>query len=225
LPKNLSEKQKEELIKSFSEGTSINYLSEKYNFTKITISRNLKKLLGEEKYKELLKKSNSLKSTSVPKKIFDDASDNNFDNSEILLNKEIYNKSNKTDKSEFNQNATFVEILPLKDVIDCANQKDLSSVPIINFSFPKVVYMIVDNKIELEIKVLKDFPEWNFLSKDDLNRKTIKIYFDIKIAKRDCSKDQKVIKVPNPDVFKIAAPLLVSRGISRLVSEEKLIAL
>ena len=48
---------------------------------------------------------------------------------------------------------------------------------------------------------------------------------DLKIAKKVCSKDQKVIKVPNTNVFQIVSPILISRGISRIVSEEKLIAL
>ena len=48
---------------------------------------------------------------------------------------------------------------------------------------------------------------------------------DIKNAKRFCNKDQKVIKVPNSGVFKIVAPLLVSKGISRIVTTNKLIAL
>mgnify|MGYP003303313459 CR=1 FL=1 len=61
--------------------------------------------------------------------------------------------------------------------------------------------MIVDNKIELEIKFLRDFPDWQFLPKEDLNRKTIEIYFDIKNARKYCNKDQKVIKVPNTNVF------------------------
>ena len=39
------------------------------------------------------------------------------------------------------------------------------------------------------------------------------------------AKVPKVIKVPNTDVFKIAAPILISRGISRIVSAEQLIAL
>jgi len=85
--------------------------------------------------------------------------------------------------------------------------------------------MIVDKKIELEIKYLKDYPDWQFLSKDDLNRKTIEIFIDIKNAKRSCNKEQKVIKVPNTEVFKIVAPILISRGISRIVSSDKLIAL
>ena len=85
--------------------------------------------------------------------------------------------------------------------------------------------MIVNKNIELEIKLLKDYPEWEFMPIEDLNRKTIEIYFDLKKAKRVCNKEQKIIKVPNTDVFKIVSPILVSRGISRIVSAEKLIAL
>ena len=85
--------------------------------------------------------------------------------------------------------------------------------------------MIVDKKIELEVKLLKDYPEWGFLPESDLKRKSIEIHNDLQIARRICNKDQKVIKVPNTDVFKIVAPLLASRGISRIVSNDKLIAL
>ena len=37
--------------------------------------------------------------------------------------------------------------------------------PIKEIDFPKTVYMIVHKNIELEIKLLKDYPEWEFLSK------------------------------------------------------------
>ena len=85
--------------------------------------------------------------------------------------------------------------------------------------------MVVDKNIELEIKLLKDYPEWEFLPNEDLKRRTIEIYSDLKLAKRACSKEQKVIKVPNTDVFRIVSPILISRGISRIISAEKLIAL
>ena len=87
------------------------------------------------------------------------------------------------------------------------------------------VYICTKNNLSRKIKLLKDYPEWDFLSNDDLNRKTIEIFFDLKIAKRLCNKEQKVIKVPNTDVFKMVAPILLSRGISRIVSNDKLIAL
>ena len=119
----------------------------------------------------------------------------------------------------------FIEITPLNCDIDNSLQKDLTSISISEINLPKTVYMIVDKKVELEIKSLRDYPKWNFLSEDELERKTIEIYFEIKIAKSFCNKEQKVIKVPNTNVFKIAAPILLSRGISRIVSCDKLIAL
>ena len=85
--------------------------------------------------------------------------------------------------------------------------------------------MIVNKNIELEVKLLKDYPDWEFLPNEDLKRKTIEIYSDLKLARGACSKEQKVIKVPNTDVFRIVSPILISRGISRIVSDEKLIAL
>ena len=52
-------------------------------------------------------------------------------------------------------NELFIEIAPLNFEIDNAPQKDLSSIPISEVDLPKVVYMIVNNKIELETKTFK----------------------------------------------------------------------
>ena len=109
--------------------------------------------------------------------------------------------------------------------IENSPRKEFSSVHISQIDFPKVVYMIVDKQIELVVKLIKDYPAWEYLPADDLNRKSIEIYLDLKIAKRFCNKEQKVLKVPNTNVFKIVAPVLLSRGISRIVSDDKLIAL
>ena len=109
--------------------------------------------------------------------------------------------------------------------IDNEPQKDLSSVSIKEVELPKVVYMIVNKQVELETKLLKEYVEWNFLSEKDLSRNTIEIFYDLKTAKVSTNKDQKVLKVPNSDVFKLTAPILLSRGISRIVSSEVLISL
>ena len=69
MAKSLFDKQKNEIIKSFTNGVSIDQLAEKYNFTKITISRNLKKNLGEKIYKVLIKKNKSVKSNFKEKNI------------------------------------------------------------------------------------------------------------------------------------------------------------
>ena len=141
-----------------------------------------------------------------------------------ILYKELDNSNFKEEESDFALN-DFVEVAPLNYEIDNIPQKDLSSISISDIDFPKVVFMIVDNKIELQTKLLNDYPEWQFLSKAELDRNTIEIFYDLKIARSFCSKEQKVIKVPNPDVFRVVGPLLIARGISRIVTSDKLIAL
>ena len=120
---------------------------------------------------------------------------------------------------------SFVEITPLNYEIDHQSQKDLSSVPLSEINLPDLVYMIVHKNIELETKLLRDYSIWQFLPEDDLNRKTIEIFYDLSTAKRACNKEQKVIKVPNTDVFRISAPILLSRGITRIISSDQLISL
>ena len=216
MPRKISEKEKKEIIADFLNGDSIDDLSKKFKFSKITISRHIKKNIDEGKYKDINKKNN--------KKTKGNGSD--------FIQKSFSDKHADDEKKEetlFSENLTsdgsFVEIAPLDYEIDNMPQKDLSSIPISEVDFPKVVYMIVDKNIELVIKLLRDYPEWQFLSQEELKRKTIEIFLDLKNAKRSCNKEQKVIKVPNTEVFKIVAPILVSRGISRIISADKLIAL
>ena len=205
------------MIDGFTNGETLDQLSEKYQITKITINIYLKKEIDIKIFKELVDKNNK-KSKDKPKVDFKKNLKHKSD-----INQEVFDEKSSVDASLIEP--SFVEIAPLNYEIDNEKQKDLSSVCISETVLPKVVYMIVDNKIELETKLLKDYSDWQFLSQSELNRKTIEVYFDIIIAKRFCNKEQKVIKVPNTKVFSIVAPLLVSRGISRIVCPDKLIAL
>ena len=223
MAKRITERQKDQITKSFINGESVESLAEKFKFSKLTIARNLKNLIGEEKYKRFNRannSSNNLDKVNPREKVYD---------STDINGKNYFNKNENSydllkDKEIFSEN-TFVEISPVEYEIDSLPQKDLASISLDNVEFPNIVYMIVDKHIELEIKFLKDFPKWDFLSQEELNRKTIEIHIDLKEAKRLCKKDEKVIKVPNTNVFKIVAPLLSSRGISRLIFNDQLIAL
>ena len=215
MPKKLSEIQKKEMINSFCNGMTIDQLSDKYKITKITITRNLKKEIDEKNFKRIVEKNRNNKIEST----YDANKNKNDINTPQVSNDEIPNELNSLNESQF------IEITPLDFEIDGESQKDLSSVSIRKVELPNIVYMVVNNKIELETKHLKDYPEWRFLSQSDLNRKTIEIFFEAKEAKRFCNKEQKVIKVPNTKVFSIVAPILISRGISRIVCPDKLIAL
>ena len=211
MAKRITEDQKNDILKDFIENKTIEEISEKFRFTKLTISKHLKRSLGEKKYFEIINQT---------KQIFVDPKTTNSLKPELRNQEDIesLNYESSTENS-------FFEITPLDYQIDNLPQKDLSSVSITEVTLPKVVYMIVEKQIELGTKPLKEYSEWSFLSEEELKRKTIEIFFDLKIAKRSCSKDQKVIKVPNSNVFRIVAPILVSRGISRIVSSDLLIAL
>ncbi len=226
MTKRLTDKQKKEIVKGFKNGINIDALAQQYSCTNTTIIRNLKKNLGDLKYKELFKNSKSYKEKS---KTINEENDLRESNS---TDKDSKNKSDNfkflnvdSFASSFAPIDSFFEIPPIDHEINSASRKELSSVPLLEVEFPKVVYMIVDKKIELEIKLLKDFPEWEFLPHEDLNRKTLELFIDLNIAKRSCNKEQKVLKVPNTDVFRIAAPFLIAKGISRIVCAENLIAL
>ena len=220
MAKRLSEKEKIDLLKFFKNGKTIDELAVIFDYKRLTIVRHLKKNLGDEKYKELISNRKSVPNSIKEKNTNSTLNKNAFENNE---HKQV-SSANKSTEESFSV-SPFIEITPLNYEIENALQKDLSSIPIAEIEFPDVVYMIVDKKIELEIKYLRDFPEWQFLASEELNRKTIEIFLELKNAKKFCNKEQKVLKVPNPQVFKIVAPLLVSRGISRIVSKDNLIAL
>jgi len=222
LAKRLSEKQKEEIKINFLDNQSVEILSEKFNCTKTTIIRNLKKSLGEKKYKEILNRLNEP---------LDIEGENFLENdNKQTFEENIIKKTDDTSIGISNEDKTspfesFIEITPLDHDFEDVSQKDISSIPLSEIKLPNMVFLIVKKEIELETKYLKDYPEWQFLPQNDLKRKTIEIHFDLKTAKRMCNKDQKVIKVPNTDVFRIVAPILMSRGISRIVAAENLISI
>ncbi len=227
MTKRLTEKQKEEIVKSFKNGNTIDNLSQKYSCTNSTIIRNLKKNLGEFQYKKFFKKSkNFIEKSRDPKNQNNDLKKADFDIDDLRKNSNNPGVLNENiTASNFAPIDSFFEIAPIDYEIDSSSRKELSSVSISEVDFPKIAYLVVNKKIELEIKLLKDFPEWEFLPHDDLNRKTIEIFFDLNLAKRSCNKEQKVLKVPNTDVFRITAPILLEKGISRIVCAENLIAL
>ncbi len=223
MAKRLTKIEKNEIKTLFINGEGFDFLTNKFKVSKLTIIRNLKKLLGENQYKNFLNKnikSNKKKNSNVEIDIQKDINPNNIDS----LDKHV-NSSFDSDIEDSYLDQPLIEITPLIQEISSDMQKDLSSIPISSMCFPKILYMTVDKNFELEIKPLKDFLDWNFLPQEDLKRKTIEVFLDIKEAKIKCNKDQKVIKIPNTNVFQIVNHILLSKGISRIVCGSNLVAL
>ena len=140
----------------------------------------------------------------------------------------VIQKSNDYDKDINNQNFddNFEEIAPLVSGFDFELQKQKSDFEILDYEcLPESVYMIVDKKVELELQLISDLPEWSFLPEKELQRKAILLFSNQRSAKRICSRSQRVIKIPNTSVFKLSQSYLISKGITRLILEDSIIGL
>ena len=217
MPKKVSDQQKKEILNSFVSGKILKDLSDQFKLSQTTIVRQLKNSLGLEKFNELKdknkksKKEKNKKSKKEKNKIIID--DFDIDNN---LNQKIQND---------NFEEKFVEVIPITEGIELNNQKDLASEPLKEVKLPKVVYILVDKNIELLPKMVKEYPEWSFLPQQDLNRMSLEIFDDHNYAKKLCSKNQKLIKVPNPNVFLIASSSLKSKGITRIIFNNLLLSI
>ena len=140
----------------------------------------------------------------------------------------VIQKSKDYDKDINNQNFddNFEEIAPLVSGFDFDLQKQKSDFEILDYEcLPVSVYMIVDKKVELELQLISDLPEWSFLPENELQRKAILLFSNQRSAKRICSRSQRVIKIPNTSVFKLSQSYLISKGITRLILEDSIIGL
>ncbi len=116
------------------------------------------------------------------------------------------------------------DIVPLIPSFD-SEKKKLEFELLNQENLPESVYMLVDKKVELEVKSISDLPEWSFLPENELKRNAILLFSNQRTAKRSCSRNQRVIKIPNTSVFKISKSYLVLKGITRLILDESIIAL
>lgn len=232
MSRKVTEFQKKEIVRMFDNGKNIKDISKEFNFTIQTITRQLKLLLGEDLYLEKKKtftekyESKELKNNTIDK---NQDSDINISKKEELFSGNNINNNEKFEADNigerFFSDPFFVELTPINHNFDEESRKEISTTPLKSFDFPAIVYMVIAKETELETKLLKEYPDWQFLPKEDLDRESIELFLDIKKAKRICKKEQKVLKVPNTDVFKIVAPILLSRGISRIVLVDTLISL
>ena len=90
---------------------------------------------------------------------------------------------------------------------------------------PESVYMLVDKLVELDPQPLSAFQELGALAAADQDRQAIGLYASPRTAKRQCGRNQRVIKVPDSQVFERTSRYLLARGITRLVLDGTLIAL
>tara|TARA_B100000579_G_scaffold408696_1_gene397042 strand:- start:249 stop:944 length:696 start_codon:yes stop_codon:yes gene_type:complete len=228
ISRRLTKIQKEEIVEAYILGENTDTLAQKYSCSSNTINRTVKTLLSENEYKLL--KEKRLKSRNVKVKLdinksFDFKEEDfeklsSFNTSQEKVNEE---KQNLSDDGDF-INSEFEEIVPLISTFDF-EKEELDFEILKQDSLPESVYMIVDKKVELEVKSISELPEWSFLPENELKRNAILLFSNQRSAKRSCSKNQRVIKIPNTSVFEVSKSYLFLKGITRLILEDSIISL
>ena len=227
MPKILSELKKKEMLQAFKNGNSLEDLEVKYELKKVTIAKHLKSLIDSAEFMKIAKLNSSKNDKNS---LSDKKSNNKPNNIDKLENKNqskfIASNYEKIQIKDISSNdESFFEIPPLEEQFDFNSRKDLTSKPLNEYSLPENIFMIIDKNIELNIFSLRDFPEFSFLPESDQNRKLLKLFSNKKAANSFCGKNQKVIKVPNGNVFNLVSKYLLDKGISRIIFDDYLLSI
>jgi len=151
----------------------------------------------------------------------DDADDFLDDSSEDSSEEQVAESKNE----EYLPIDVFQEVVPLTSDFEVTEPKEVTCKNLGPGVLPDVVYLLVDRSVELDARPLKEFPELGLLPKVDQDRQALCLFPNQRAAKRNCGRSQRVIKVPDTDVFGVSKSFLLARGITRLVLEGVLIAL
>ena len=123
------------------------------------------------------------------------------------------------------ETGAFQEVVPLMDVGDLTDRREIQAQPLSSGLLPATVYMLVDKVVELDPKPLRDFPDLGPLDDTELERSGLCLFSSPRTAKRQCGRSQRVIKVPDTGLLERTAPFILAQGISRVVLDSTLYAL
>ena len=140
---------------------------------------------------------------------------------------EDFGSAELDDNETFNQDDdnVFHEIAVLPVDLPEVTTQQVVCRPFASELVPDSVYMLVDKTVELDPRPLSEFPELGFIDPSEQERQALCLYASPRAAKRQCGRSQRVIKVPDTQVFEQTSSYLLARGITHLVVEGSLFAL
>ncbi len=89
--------------------------------------------------------------------------------------------------------------------------------PLSEAALPRTCYLVIDRAAELITKPLKAFSELGNIPPDEFQKKTLPIFDNHRVASRFSTRNQRVFKVPDTQLFQKVAPYLHAKGITRLL--------
>ena len=225
----LNDSQKLELLKLYRFGEATSVLATRFGCSPNTVIRAVKSLLLPEEYTALklqrgrmvaasTKKIQHVSSKEItPPRATKLALDNadSFSNEDEGCNSECNYISIAVPNDD---EETLCKVAPLS-LANNIKQSTIVVQPYHNDLLPVSVYLLVDKSVELDPKPLGTLAELGPLSDGEPERQALVLYNSPRAAKRQCSRGQRVIKVPDSSVFQRTIPFLLARGITRLLVE------
>lgn len=242
----LTDSQKQELVQRYRSGETSSALAEAYGCSVNTVSRTVRTLLSADDYNAL--KAARAKGGSSPaaaavrqakvepaadRQVALDPVDSQSDQQlQALADAEDFGvdqdqESAEADAEDLNDDPAnqFHEVAILTGITHADSHVPVATQSLQSGVLPESVYMLVDKVVELDPRPLSDFPELGSLDPADQDRQAICLFASPRTAKRQCGRNQRVIRVPDTSVFTRTSSYLLARGITRLVLEGSLIAL
>lgn len=90
---------------------------------------------------------------------------------------------------------------------------------------PSPLYLLVDRSVELQPQTLGSLHHLGPLHTDEQQRQGLVLFSNVRQARRQCRRNQRIVKLADPKLLGKTAPHLLAQGISRLVIEGALYAL
>lgn len=238
----LTDSQKSELVQRYRRGESSADLAVAYGCSPNTVSRTVKAALDPAEYEQLKQqRSRGVQadapvqpdpispsppdSDPEPETDLQAEPDTSNDDESILAIEDADDFADDDSDSEDVGDGeddifTPVAVLPL-----AINHDPVAVQPLTACEFPDSLYMLVDKTVELQARPLREFTELGQLPPDEEELQALQLFANPRQAKRHCGRTQRVIKMPDPEVFMRRASYLQVKGITRLVVEGNLYAL
>ena len=253
-PSRLNNSHKQEIVERYRAGETSAQIAAAYGCSTNTVSRTVRSLLSPDEYAELKAKRSakssalpsstpeiepteitrlgseptSLEHTTTDAESAQEESEEESDGQSLALDDaEDFGSADLDDNEAYNtsDDNVFHEIAVLPIDLPQVTTQQVICRPFASELLPDSVYMLVDKTVELDPRPLSDFPELGLTDPLEQQRQALCLYASPRAAKRQCSRSQRVIKVPDTQVFAQTSSYLLARGITHLVVEGSLYAL
>ena len=229
----LTDSQKQELVARYRQGETAQALAEAYGCSPNTVSRVVKAALSPDELAASRKQGRSTKVEPVPAPASSamaeagapepedpepEAPETPDDDDAGVL--AIDDADDFSDDGLDDDDADLeAELADPAPALSLAQGEKPQTKPLQPGLLPSSVYMLVDKTVELQAKPLREFPELGSLPEEEQELQALMLFTNPRQAKRQCGRNQRVIKVPDGEVLQRRSSYLVAQGITRLVIE------